>query len=748
MPAYPVGRTRNGRYQACEPCRRRKVSCGHETPVCARCRRRGTERECVYVPRSSTVPVLVHAERVSAPAPRLPPLAAASTPTGSSEPRAVPSPSGSFVSQEEGQTPSSTSVGSPQLNFQNTGFLGATSFHSVYNGLENMPALGQSEALTPSGGSANHTAALEEVPNATNDQKTAAASATDESALKVLRMIPNEKTGKAIFDLDIHPNDTWSRIASQRIMLSIYDHFGPVLKNGSTGGLLEMARTLTLNSQRPLVENISDGDEWIASFSGENLRWEALGIVFTHWAFATLNRDIDENGEGRAAGSWEVNHLKATRMFHFKAGIEGCMALADPTRNVNTLVVLLHHNHMILETHVLGDAGIAVQGLHAWNVGAIVFIGMHADHPTPSYIPTPASEARRKCFGTIFLMDKLVASFTGRPPLLSRRYTSTPLPLDIPGHVLMMGSKALADAVARLDINGWNTDNQIYPTTIFRGRCSLAYVRDAILEASLGPASLSMDELLKLRDLELDTISKFPSGLIYDRDEVDRLLSGDHELVGNVDKGGGRFGFGVTPEGLSLYAKSLIQLEHLQNMFFVERLLSNRRGPQHRTRDLLAISIDLISLTLLFWTYKNRVSPLRSDYSWLVMSYAVPAGGVLCMELMNPTPVADLEMESQVPLDPNYSRSSIIQKLSVLSAFLSWIKPSSPNGNLIKAVDAVIARVLDHTLNHPQPPASGQPIDLPWAGLDFEMNDYFNFDLMDTFDWLRPEAGDMGRGLP
>src|SRR5687768_1999860 len=42
----PLLRRLNGRPQACDPCRSRKVSCDHAQPVCRRCEKRG--ERCVY----------------------------------------------------------------------------------------------------------------------------------------------------------------------------------------------------------------------------------------------------------------------------------------------------------------------------------------------------------------------------------------------------------------------------------------------------------------------------------------------------------------------------------------------------------------------------------------------------------------------------------------------------------------------------------------------------------------------------
>jgi hypothetical protein len=38
----------NHRQPACDPCRQAKLACGHERPVCARCRNREKDAACVY----------------------------------------------------------------------------------------------------------------------------------------------------------------------------------------------------------------------------------------------------------------------------------------------------------------------------------------------------------------------------------------------------------------------------------------------------------------------------------------------------------------------------------------------------------------------------------------------------------------------------------------------------------------------------------------------------------------------------
>lgn len=111
------------------------------------------------------------------------------------------------------------------------------------------------------------------------------------------------------------------------------------------------------------------------------------------------------------------------------------------------------------------------------------------------------------------------------------------------------------------------------------------------------------------------------------------------------------------------------------------------------------------------------------------MAYAVPGAGVLCLKLLRPGGFG-AQPSQGIP------RSAIFQKLSLLVGFLGWVEPYSSNAGLCADCRAVIQAVLDHSLN--------QPSDIPqiplsttdW-GLSGQLE--FDFDLMDTFEWLRPD---------
>lgn len=123
------------------------------------------------------------------------------------------------------------------------------------------------------------------------------------------------------------------------------------------------------------------------------------------------------------------------------------------------------------------------------------------------------------------------------------------------------------------------------------------------------------------------------------------------------------------------------------------------------------------------------------------MAYAAPAGGVLCNELLKPT-------LPQRPV-PGVTKSGVIQQLSLLVGFLDWVGPEAPNSALCGSCKAVIQHVLDQALN--APPIDPTDQGAFGRGLDFsfdlgtDMGEFFTFDLLDTFDWLKPDSSQQSR---
>ena len=116
--------------------------------------------------------------------------------------------------------------------------------------------------------------------------------------------------------------------------------------------------------------------------------------------------------------------------------------------------------------------------------GAATALGLHCYQP-PSTISLH-SEMSKRLLCCIFWSDKEISTFNGRPPSLSHRYVSCPLPLDVSDKALRDGGRALEDEIMSLDRNGWNTKGKVYDATIGRWIMTSAFVRDEILELFLG----------------------------------------------------------------------------------------------------------------------------------------------------------------------------------------------------------------------------------------------------------------------
>lgn len=110
------------------------------------------------------------------------------------------------------------------------------------------------------------------------------------------------------------------------------------------------------------------------------------------------------------------------------------------------------------------------------------------------------------------------------------------------------------------------------------------------------------------------------------------------------------------------------------------------------------------------------------------MAFATPSGGILCMELLNPT------FKGSHPKNPSITRSNIIQHLSLLIGFLEWIDPSRPNSDLCATASAVMRRVLDHVLNAANENMSWRPEAMEDMQLDLSL------ELFDTFDWMKHDV--------
>ena len=82
-------------------------------------------------------------------------------------------------------------------------------------------------------------------------------------------------------------------------------------------------------------------------------------------------------------------------------------------------------------------------------MGTAVALGLHCYQGALGTTPHP--EQTKTLSACLFWSDKELSLFTGRPPSLSRRYYSCPLPLGLNDETLMCGGVELEREIESLD---------------------------------------------------------------------------------------------------------------------------------------------------------------------------------------------------------------------------------------------------------------------------------------------------------
>ena len=463
-----VRRRRNGRLQACDPCRRQKLACDHARP-CTRCVKKKKEAACAYTEQAPAAKRLKpastsnsHSTSASSSAEVPPRLSATSTSSSYDRSSNVTSPA---TSRASASGPSGS-----------VGYLGYTSFDTVYEETRNsLSLLGAPERP-------DHSHGLNSTPGS-NVQADSISS--DRSpriqilCLRVLRMIPSPKQG---MHFPMGPGchyESWIYRSAQLIRDGIYATWGSHLSTErSIASLEEMALAVNSNTANKEVQDLADPEACMSQFTGLNLRWEAIGILLVYWL--------------------RLNGPLRQQLAVANDCIDICSELAAPA---NFFLLHLHHRRCVLQSLVTGDASFDVCRWHAQANGVVTFGGLHVETSQHTR-PTLSSEMKRRSLWMFYTLDKVLVAFSGRPPGLTRHYITTSIPLDLDDDDLFADEATLSHAIAtKLDIKGWNTTNSVHATTMIRARGLAANLLDETFEIALGSqaATVPLDKLLDIR---------------------------------------------------------------------------------------------------------------------------------------------------------------------------------------------------------------------------------------------------------
>ncbi|KAF5973525.1 hypothetical protein FBULB1_8271 [Fusarium bulbicola] len=577
------------------------------------------------------------------------------------------------------------------------GFFGPTSFPAAYQETEaSLAAQGPviAEVDTPSSPTISAPPSVAEIQSIVNMDQGAS-----QLAVKVLQALP-EKPSVYRSKPQVGLDEDWLASIGDRLLTSTWETFGSHLSDKANAGKLrEMGSRICINTRKTLREDQDDPSAWIASFSGANLRWEAVGVMFLYTALSELSTASNE--ESRRIIKYYTEYCAS------------CLTLANMGGSSGTLMLFLMYKRSVLHAWLHGETSLPYWKFHAETVAMLTFSGLHDNRSSTSVSSIP-TEIRRRIGCQVFIVDKFLATFVERPPLLTRRFCFINLPLDLEESVLVSDKAAFQRQIQGLDQDGWNMNGRIYSSSLLRVRMMIALLRDQILEvASAQDGEYGITDVMRLKTKQLDLYKQLPHHLGWDATA---------EEINEIDLEIG-------------YPRLLIRLDHLLNMFLIQRLLVKHGQARN---ELLRTSFEMVVLTLNFWAQKHIWAALQGKCRWIIMGYATLAGAVLCMELIDPVAVT-MPPEDSTIAGETYSRSSIIQQLSLLLGYLKTSCPSQTHCSVAHNARGVIKKVLDHILNNP---ALTQPV-VELGELDFAGGwDHFSsFSVLDNFDWLIEERG-------
>ncbi|KAG4024977.1 hypothetical protein MFRU_076g00240 [Monilinia fructicola] len=667
-----VPRRRNGKQQACEPCRKAKIACDHSLPVCERCKRRKASAKCIYL---------------TAPMTRRPPPAYSNTGTEHEHNSlSIPAPTPSSSSTPKSSNFSDSRTPTELGRIQSGGFFGPTNFSAVFE--ENRDNIGNDIQISNDSSVLPSYDSLQAHNFLMLPRNTFGGSPRIQLGIKILQQLPDQHTCDYLLRWYLEKagecNPHIPRKASVHIAHSLWSMWGKELREPRHLEEIERISThLCKNSEHPLQE-VDDYQPWLECITGANMRWESVGFVF-----AALCQSVLSLSERDPFFTIQNGQRKDRKYFamELKDCLQACITLSNYMDYINIVMVGLLTKNLIISTVIMGDTSLIVWRQIGDLVSMSTALGLHrqADNDGPV---TFLSESKRRLFTIIFNIDKSSSHLTGRPPALSYRYTRFRFPLDIEDEVLTQGPEAIRIAADRLDANGWNQEGTFTNATYTRAHGYLAIITDEMLEVTL-TGTANDNRITDLLTRLQQTYDNFPHFTHYHSSDASSPSISDGML----------------------WRRICLRLTYLEQRLTLERLA--HKSLLLSGQSMISCALEMLQLTVLFWVQRDRFVEHHHDYDWMLMCWGVPSSGVLCVEILK-------QMKSPHNSSIKLPKSEIVQNLSLLVGFLEWVKPSAGNYQLCGRMSKLVKRILDQILNYGIGPPSyvqGQDGEKSGAGL-------------------------------
>ncbi|KAL9111412.1 MAG: hypothetical protein Q9227_004089 [Pyrenula ochraceoflavens] len=426
--------------------------------------------------------------------------------------------------------------------------------------------------------------------------------------------------------------------------------------------LIGVSKDIFQNTSKPYTPaDITSPRKMSDFFTIQGLRWEAVALGCCAYGPSTL---LSTN---KGAASYNLGPGKGTitPMLFARAMVSSaasCLDFCDELGNLNEMYMWALYENALITSFVYGDSHY-LTWRRLGDVSTAVFaMGLHQEIKVSKDIPFFISEVRKNTFSRAFYTDKELGTFLGRPPRISQRYCKIQMPLDLTIDEMGFEGAELEAALAKLDRNGWNTEERCGGTTWNRAMLTSSMYREEILELSLGLVDESTIEsrATDIMQRQEESWAELPQ---HFRNWKRQALPWVKGVLG------------------------YLYLDRLYNVFLLQRTVVkffrvSAKDMLDTARHMLNVILEIVHI------YIQPGNP-TGDMAWTHQQQYLP-----------------LHKRTYQP-ERSFPRSEIVQNLSVLVSHIAWIyKEGEGNYDLCKKAQRVIQGILDHVLSPPDPEIS------------------------------------------
>jgi len=297
------------------------------------------------------------------------------------------------------------------------------------------------------------------------------------------------------------------------IVASTWRYLGSTLREVPHGErLLTLSRLVWENTQKPIrVTGDTTVEQWVHQATGENLRWETVGLLFSAVGLNVHH----QSGHPTEQASTEKLMLRL---------VDECIDNSRICGSCTDLFVCLLYERSPLVEQIRGDISPEAWTRFSDVCNTALELGLHKEKVVDAKTPFFLCELRIRVFEAIYVHDKYVSTYLGRPPRICYRHCIVQSPADLSDDEVCGDQTKLADAISRLD-NGYARSGRIYRATMRRAQIADFIIREEILEIVLGNPHSSIDSRVhEIRDRIQKSGEEMPVFLRVNPEQIlDRL---------------------------------------------------------------------------------------------------------------------------------------------------------------------------------------------------------------------------------